>query len=318
MQVCMDAPRSVILRCGHANLCKPCLARLGTAPRCPSCRAPAVRVLCGDRPLPRDARVRTCSSRVHSSYSAASSTTSQAPVARLSEAEVEPTSLELRTPITGPAAGRPRLVLLMGSRSVPLAPLAMRLATEAALAVATAVSFSDGAPDEGIYQRYRLRFAFLVTDDGNHDQFQEVVQRIRSCSPYLIVLCAHSDRPSTFEHLVKTDLALCAKFGRSAPRSWALVRPGVKSRQPHGTSVDLYDVQNALHYLGLGSAHVRDTFSIALGRNTRDTRKFHRALHDAVFRKYLPVETTREPGIVRQQLGSILGSAVSCYICRSP
>jgi Zinc finger, C3HC4 type (RING finger) len=313
----MDAPRTVTLRCGHANLCEPCLARLGRAPRCPSCRAPAVRVLSGDRPLPGAARVRSCSSRAHSSHSAASSTTSLGPASRLSEAEVEPTSFDLRTPITGPAAGRPRLVLLMGSRSVPLAALAMRLATEAALAVATAVSINDGAPGEGMYQRYRLRFAFLVTDDSNDDHFHDVVYRIRACSPYLIVLCAHSDRPSTFEHLVKTDLALCAKFGRSAPRSWALVRPDVKSRQPHGTSVDPYDVQNAQHYLGLGRAHVRDTFAISLGRNTRDIRKFHRALHHSVFRKYMPVETPPEPGTMRQQLGSIVGSAMKCYLYRA-
>jgi hypothetical protein len=246
----MDAPRCVTLRCGHSNLCKSCFARLGPSPRCPSCRAPAVRT----ETARRGTRTCTRSARVVSTHSGSSTILSPSSSPRILEAEVDTSTLELYAPITGPAAGSPRLILLMGSRGVPLATLAKRLAAEEATADASSAANGMGSGEDSPPQWRRSRFAFLMNENGNDDSFSEAVTKIRAYSPHLIVLCAHPDYPSTFEHLVKMDIALCVKFGRSAPRSWVLVRPSLGNRRRNGACVDALDVQNALHYLGLGPA----------------------------------------------------------------
>jgi hypothetical protein len=185
---------------------------------------------------------------------------------------------------------------LLGAHGVPLPTLAHRLAGETAVALNTSPSGAPGAPV--------LRYGYL-SSAADALPFPDLVARIRASRPAAIVLVADVARPTSFEALVKLDLALCAKFGSTAARVWALVDQAAPKRTTRaimdtsvGTqsypscriSVISSDVADALHFLALGARYVRHTFDVKFAAKNvgRELRRMHEVVAGLVLRAGAP------------------------------
>lgn len=271
----MDRSRSVRLPCGHSNLCTECVQNL-VKPSCPTCRACI--------------RRRSLRTAAHASMASMS-----LPVRRFSH-----------------HAGvvRPRVVLVLAERSVPVESLADRLravncATRSFLRQGTSNSqriasdftttevHNNIGPDLIMLNGYPVRFVTLAVKEDA--EFTDIAQRVRQIAPALVVLASETSRLRTFEAVVNWDIALCNRFGSDAPRIWALLHGSFNERSSIG--IQMCDVKAAIHCLGLGTGtrvHVEVQMNTKI-RGDQDVRRLSREIAKFVAPSQTAARNTRPP-----------------------
>ena len=211
----MDRPRSVVLNCGHSNLCVDCVNRLPTQ-FCPVCRTAISTVTVTPN----------CSSY-------------QRDIHLLPQTPVRSRSQPLPRP-QRPQPSRIKTVLFIGPRGVPLDSLLRSLRRMHPPRRGVSAVGSDSVE---ISVNDRVVKLVAWTDDGVGAA--EMIQRVR---PKLVVMCCCKGSIGTFERMVRSDLELLQRGWRSAPMIWALLERRSCRKRMH--AVEKSDLKAAWHYLG--------------------------------------------------------------------